>query len=59
MGIIIPESDMQFGKYKEKQIFQLEKSEQYTKKLRQQGVRCCEFILLRSNKLCFIEANSL
>ena len=56
MGIIIPESDMQFGKYKEKQIFQLEKSEQYTKKLRQQGVRCCEFILLRSNKLCFIEA---
>ena len=46
MGIVIPESDMQFGKYKEKQIFQLEKSEQYTKKLRQQGVRCCEFILL-------------
>lgn len=56
MGIIIPESDMEFGTYQEKQVFQIEGSEQYKKKLRQQGVRCCEFILLRSDKLMFIEA---
>lgn len=56
MGVTIFESDMQFGEYKEKQVFQIEKSEQYIKKLRQRGVRCCEFILLRANKLCFIEA---
>lgn len=56
MGVIIPESDMEFGEYQEKQVFRIEESEQYTKKLRQQGVRCCEFILLRSNKLLFIEA---
>ncbi len=56
MGVIIPESDMKFGEYKEKQVFRIEESEQYTKKLRQQGVRCCEFVLLRANRLCFIEA---
>jgi hypothetical protein len=54
--IIINESDMQFGRYREEQVFQIEKSEQYTKKLRQKEVRCCEFILLRSNKLFFVEA---
>ena len=56
MGVTILESEMQFGEYKENQVFQIEKSEQYTKKLRQRGVRCCEFLLLRDNKLCFIEA---
>lgn len=56
MGVIIPESDMEFGVYKEEQIFCIEKCRQYTEKLRQRGVRCCEFILLRSNKLFFIEA---
>lgn len=56
MGVIIPESDMEFGVYQKEQVFRIEESEQYTKKLRQQGVRCCEFILLRSNKLLFIEA---
>lgn len=59
MGVIIPESDMEFGTYQEKQVFRIEESEQYTKKLRQQGVRCCEFILLRSNKLLFIEAKKV
>ena len=47
---------MEFGEYKEKQVFRIEKSKQYTEKLRQQGVRCCEFILLRKNKLYFVEA---
>lgn len=56
MGVTILESEMQFGEYKENQVFQIEKSEQYTKNLRQQGVRCCEFILLRANKLYFVEA---
>ena len=51
MGVIIPESDMEFGEYKENQVFHIEESRQYTEKLRQQGVRCCEFILLRSNRL--------
>lgn len=56
MGIIIQESDMQFGEYSESQVLQIEKSEQYTRKLGNQGVRCCEFVLLRSNRLMFIEA---
>lgn len=58
MGVIIPESEMEFGEYKKNQVFHIEESEQYTEKLRQQGVRCCEFILLRSNRLCFIEAKT-
>lgn len=58
MGISISESDMQFGEYKEEQVFQIEKSKQYTEKLRQRGVRCCEFVLLRANRLCFIEAKT-
>ena len=56
MGVTILESEMQFGKYKEEQVFQIEKSKQYTEKLRQQGVRCCEFILLRKKKLYVVEA---
>lgn len=56
MAVIIPESDMQFGEYKEEQIFQLEKSIQYTEKLRPNGVKSCEFILRRDNKLYFVEA---
>ena len=58
MGVIIPESDMEFGEYKEKQVFRIEESKQYTEKLRQQSVRCCEFILLRDDRLCFIEAKT-
>lgn len=56
MGVTILESEMQFGNYKENQVFQIEKSKQYTEKLRQQGVLCCEFILLRADKLHFVEA---
>lgn len=56
MAVIILESGMQFGEYKEEQVFQLEKSGQYTKKLRPNGIKCCEFILRRKNKLYFIEA---
>lgn len=56
MGVIIPESDMQFGEYREDQVFQIEKCSQYTSKLRQNGIKSCEFILLRGNKLYFVEA---
>ena len=56
MGVVIPESGMQFGEYKEEQVFQIEKCKQYTEKLRQQGVKSCEFILLRAKRVCFIEA---
>lgn len=56
MAVIISESDMQFGEYEEEQIFQLEKSSQYTKKLRPNGIKSCEFILRRDNKLYFVEA---
>lgn len=56
MAVIISESDMQFGEYEEEQVFQLEKSRQYTEKLRPNGVKSCEFILRRNNKLYFVEA---
>ena len=56
MAVIIPESGMQFGEYKEEHVFQLEKSDQYTKELRPNGIKSCEFILRRNNKLYFIEA---
>ena len=29
MGVIIPESDMEFGVYQKEQVFRIEKSEQY------------------------------
>ena len=34
----------------------MEDSEQYKEKLRQNGVKSCEFVLLRGNRMCFIEA---
>lgn len=58
MSVVITESDMQFGKYPENFIFQIEDSAQYTEKLRQNGVRSCEFILRRGNNLCFVEAKT-
>lgn len=56
MGVIIEESEMMFGKYKEEQVFCIEKSKQYTEKLRGKGIKSCEFILQRGKKLYFIEA---
>lgn len=58
MEIVIEESGMRFGKYLDNQVFQIEKSEQYTKNLRQNGIKTCEFILQRGKKLLFIEAKS-
>lgn len=56
MAVIISESDMQFGTYEQEQVFHLEKSSQYTNKLRSNGIKSCEFILRRGNKLYFVEA---
>lgn len=55
---IIEESGMKFGKYKEENVYEIEKSKQYCDKLRQRKIKCCEFILLRNNKLHFIEAKT-
>ncbi len=58
MAVVISESDMQFGEYAEEQVFRLEKSIQYTKDLMPNGIKSCEFILRRGDKLYFIEAKS-
>lgn len=38
MAVIIQESDMRFGEYEEEQVFQMEKSRQYTDKLMPNGI---------------------
>lgn len=58
MGVIIEESGMSFGEYDESQVFQIETSKQYTKCLRQNGIKSCEFILQNEKKLYFFEAKS-
>lgn len=56
MGVIIEESGLRFGEYDEDQVFQIETSEQYTKSLRQNGIKTCEFILRKGEELYFFEA---
>lgn len=58
MGVIITESGMDFGEYDKRYVFHIEKSKQYTKKLLSNGIKCCEFILLRNNKIFFVEAKT-
>lgn len=58
MGIVISESGMQFGEYEQQYVYQLEKSSQYTKKLRPNGIKSCEFIMRRDNALYFAEAKT-
>lgn len=58
MSVTILESDMQFGEYTEEQVFHLEKSTQYVRKLRPNGIKSCEFILRRDSELFFVEAKS-
>lgn len=55
--MIIEESGMQFGDFPEDKVFHIEKSEQYLK-IRNSGVKTCEFILMRSSKLLFVEAKT-
>lgn len=56
MGVIIEESGLRFGEYYEDQVFQIETSPQYTKSLRDNGIKTCEFILRKGKKLYFFEA---
>lgn len=56
MGVVITESDMQFGDYKKEQVFCIETSRQYTDKFRGKGIKSCEFILRKGRKLYFVEA---
>ena len=58
MGIIIEESGMKFGEYGEDEVFQIELSEQYTRRLRPNGIKSCEFILKKGKKLYLFEAKS-
>ncbi len=52
------ESGMKF-KCEKGHVFNIEKSRQYTEKLRQNGIKSCEFILQKKgNHLYFIEAKS-
>lgn len=44
MEVIFKESGMQFAKYPEEEVFEIEKGPQYTKSLRQKGIKICEFI---------------
>ena len=54
--IIINESDMNFGPYDKDDLFQIEKSNVYTKDLAKNRVSVTEFILLCDKKLLFVEA---
>lgn len=58
MGVVIEESGLRFGEYPEDQVFQIEACEQYTRSLRPNGIKTCEFILRRGKKLYFFEAKS-
>lgn len=58
MGVIIEESGLRFGEYHENQVFQIETSEQYTKSLRQNGIKTCEFILRKGKSFIFLKQNN-
>lgn len=51
----ITESHMEFGEFEESNVFHIEESSQY-KLIKTHGVSCCEFILLRDDKLFLVEA---
>lgn len=54
--MIIEESGMRFGDYDDDAIFHIENSAQYRTHLMPNGVKSCEFILLRGKSLYFVEA---
>lgn len=55
--ICFRESELCFGRYDKGDVFRIEKSVQYGK-LSKCGIKTCEFILKRGNKLYFVEAKS-
>lgn len=58
MGEIYDESGMKLGEYEENNVFHIEKSTQYTGKIRQLGIKTCEIVLLHNGRLCFVEAKT-
>lgn len=52
----ILESEMLFGPYSDDEVFWIEKSRLYTRRLEPNGVKCCEFILNRGKNIYFVEA---
>ncbi|MCC8047415.1 MAG: hypothetical protein LIP12_18335 [Clostridiales bacterium] len=56
--MMIRESNMNFGKFEDSQVFQIEKCEQYQKGLKLKGIKSCEFILRKGKKLYFVEAKT-
>jgi hypothetical protein len=55
-NITIRESEMDFGPFPEENVFRIESSDVYKGRLLPNGVKTCEFLLRRNNKLLFIEA---
>lgn len=53
------ESEMTFGEYDEDSFFRIEECIQYTERLKNNGVKICEFLLLKGKKLVFVEAKNL
>ena len=58
MKIMIEESGMHFGEYDEENVFPIEKSPIYSKKLQDNGAKVCEFVLQRGNRTFFVEAKT-
>lgn len=58
MGVIIDESGLKLGEYRKENVFHIEVCPQYTKRIRQMGIKTCELVLLKKGKLCFIEAKN-
>lgn len=56
--VIINESDMRFGEYREENVFHIEKCDQYQINLMPNGVKSCEFILKKGDTLYFVEAKA-
>ena len=50
------ESEMTFGEYDEDSFLRIEECIQYTERLKNNGVKICEFLLLKGKKLVFVEA---
>ena len=58
MGVIIDESGLKLGEYRKENVFHIEVCPQYTKRIRQMGIKTCELVLLKKGKFCFIEAKN-
>ena len=51
MGVIIDESGLKLGEYRKENVFHIEVCPQYTKRIRQMGIKTCELVLLKKGKI--------